>query len=265
VATQILAATRVTIVRRLFLIAALLIATAASAQHQAAATTRVPFIGNSYTYYNEMPWLFEQIAKSRGMELRTNMSIEGGATLKRLWDEGRAPEAIRQARFDYVVIQPQSSEIVRMPDETRTYARMFIKSIRETGAQPIFFAPWPPAQFASSQVQFRTAYRTLASALHVRLAPVDASWQAVKWGGAELYSADGSHPNLNGSYLAACVFFAMIFDQDPTGATHTFAGPFDTSEEHHAALARERISDTTALALQRAAWDAVRKEPLAKR
>ncbi len=139
------------------------------------------------------------------------------------------------------------------------YAKKFVDLIRETGAQPILFAPWPPGQFASSQQRFRIAYRRLASAVRVRLAPVDAAWQAASWDGAQLYSADNTHPNLAGSYLAACVFFAMILDREPAGATHTFDLPSDTPGT------REPISDDAALALQRAAWDAVRKEPLAKR
>jgi hypothetical protein len=250
--------------KRLFLIAVLLLAAAGPAQEPPAKAIRVLFIGNSYTYYNEMPWLLAQIAKSKRIDLRCDMFIEGGATLKRLWEAG-AREAISQAHFDYVVLQPQSSEILRTPDETRIYAGTFVTTIRHAGAQPILFAPWAPGQFASSQMRFHTAYRALASAVRVRIAPVDTAWQTASRGRLDLYNADGSHPNLAGSYLTACVLFAMIADQDPGGAAHSFAIPFDTNAEHRQALARERISDQTALVLQRAAWDAVRGEPLAKR
>ena len=32
-----------------------------------------------------------------------------------------------------------------------------------------------------------------------------------------LHDKDGSHPTLAGSYLAACVFFAVLFDETPVG------------------------------------------------
>ena len=31
-----------------------------------------------------------------------------------------------------------------------------------------------------------------------------------------LYSSDGSHPSIHGSYLAACVFYAVLFDESAT-------------------------------------------------
>jgi hypothetical protein len=33
----------------------------------------------------------------------------------------------------------------------------------------------------------------------------------------ELWQADGSHPSVAGTYLAACVFYALIFRQSPEG------------------------------------------------
>jgi PKD repeat protein len=33
-----------------------------------------------------------------------------------------------------------------------------------------------------------------------------------------LYNADGSHPSLHGSYLAACVFYASVYRKSPLGA-----------------------------------------------
>jgi hypothetical protein len=34
--------------------------------------------------------------------------------------------------------------------------------------------------------------------------------------GLKLYKNDGSHPAGPGAYLAACVFYATLFDADPT-------------------------------------------------
>jgi hypothetical protein len=37
----------------------------------------------------------------------------------------------------------------------------------------------------------------------------------------DLYSSDGSHPSLSGSYLAACVLYASITGDDPVGLSHS--------------------------------------------
>ena len=36
----------------------------------------------------------------------------------------------------------------------------------------------------------------------------------------DLWQADGSHPTEQGTYLAACVFYAVIFRQSPKGLTY---------------------------------------------
>ena len=36
-----------------------------------------------------------------------------------------------------------------------------------------------------------------------------------------LYSADGSHPSLEGTYLAACTFYASVYRKNSSGATYT--------------------------------------------
>ena len=33
--------------------------------------------------------------------------------------------------------------------------------------------------------------------------------------GKDLYKKDGSHPSAKGAYLAACVFYATIFEKSP--------------------------------------------------
>ena len=37
----------------------------------------------------------------------------------------------------------------------------------------------------------------------------------------ELWGEDGMHPSLEGSYLAACTAYAVIFQESPEGCTYT--------------------------------------------
>src|SRR5688572_31598139 len=98
---------------------------------------RVLFIGNSLTYFNEMPWLAEEVAKSLGVKpvLRTDFSGRSGSTLKQHFERSRTVRAIRQGKYAYVVLQPQSTEIVRTPAETFQYAKKLDEEIKRSGAK----------------------------------------------------------------------------------------------------------------------------------
>jgi hypothetical protein len=58
---------------------------------------------------------------------------------------------------------------------------------------------------------------TIANELKTQVAPVGYAWLTV-WlqdPQLDLWQADGSHPTEQGTYLAACVFYAVIFRQSP--------------------------------------------------
>jgi len=44
-----------------------------------------------------------------------------------------------------------------------------------------------------------------------------------------LWQDDGSHPNEQGTYLAACVFYAVIFQKSPEGLSFTAQVPSETA------------------------------------
>ncbi|HSP34402.1 MAG TPA: hypothetical protein VLU46_08810, partial [Thermoanaerobaculia bacterium] len=69
-------------------------------------------------------------------------------------------------------------------------------------------------------------------------APVAAAWQDAERERIPLF-ADGVHPNAAGTYLAACVFYSVFYNQPAIGAEH---GPVDAR---------------SAATIQRLAWSAV--------
>jgi hypothetical protein len=74
----------------------------------AKADLRVLFVGNSLTYWNEMPSVFEWVAESRGRRPRTRFSGGSGMSLRQHWEQGRAHKAIAEGPWDFVVLQAQS-------------------------------------------------------------------------------------------------------------------------------------------------------------
>ena len=239
--------------RGLFLFLLLFVSVSAGADD-----TRVLFIGNSLTYWNEMPWMLERVAESLGdRKLRAVFNGGSGMSLRQHWDRGRAVRAIREGNWDYVVLQAQSSEMLATPDETRRYARLLDGEIRKVRAKTIVFGTWVIEGSDTPQAELTKRYAALAKELDAELAPVGTAWDELRRAGIRMFDGSGVHPSLAGTYLSACVFWATIRDESPAGATHTFEVKFDIPEFYRRDLENERIDERTARAIQRAAWKAV--------
>ncbi len=224
----------------------------------AARPLRVLFIGNSYTYVNDLPWLTAQLASSarEARALETEMVAVGGATLESHWEGGRALEAIRKGRWDFVVLQEQGTRPVEQPEAMRRYARLFDAEIKRAGAQTVFYLTWARQGQEQVQVTRTEAYVSIAKELGAKVAPVGLVWQQVRRENPELklYSQDGVHPSPVGSYLAACVFYVTFYGKSPAGLSrHLFSTRFGTAEDG-ARVAAGSLGQSEAGIIQQAAW-----------
>ena len=77
---------------------------------QPSGATRILFIGNSYTYFNNLPEIFAKLAQAghRG-KIETRMVAPGGWRLKDHWEKGTARKSLNHERWDFVVLQDQST------------------------------------------------------------------------------------------------------------------------------------------------------------
>lgn len=234
---------------------------------------RVLFIGNSYTYFNNLPQMLTGLTKSAkpGRPLETEMLAIGGATLKRLWDDGRAVTAIKRGGWDYVVLQEQSTlgiapmvtgaAKIADPKVFHEYARLFDAEIKRAGARTIFYLTWARQNAPETQAQLTAAYQAIASELKATLAPVGLAWEAAlkKHPGLGLHSEDKSHPTPAGTYLAACVFYVTLYGQSPEGLASVITGQplewLDGSTKSAAPVELVRLDAPAAKQLQQIAWE----------
>src|SRR3989442_11351717 len=77
-------------------------------QSEASGCTRVLFIGNSYTYVNDLPAMFADLARSGGHRVEIGMVAEGGATLSDHAGSAATAAKLTAAKRDVVVLQEQS-------------------------------------------------------------------------------------------------------------------------------------------------------------
>lgn len=184
-------------------------------------TVRVLFIGNSFTNRNDLPGLVAKLAAAARAprDLLTDRVIANGRALKTHWERAEAAEAIRRERWDYVVLQEQSTLPLKNRRRMHESITLFDRQIREAGARTVLYMTWARLNAWELQDELADAYLSIGRYLGAIVVPVGMAWQRVLREHPEivLHDRDGSHPSFAGSYLAACVFVATLFEVDPVG------------------------------------------------
>ncbi|RYX89967.1 hypothetical protein EON78_07100, partial [bacterium] len=75
---------------------------------QAEEIKRILFIGNSYTYMNDLPKMFEKLSISAGHKVETGMLANGGWKLAQHIAAKETEDKLKSAKWNYVVVQEQS-------------------------------------------------------------------------------------------------------------------------------------------------------------
>ena len=205
-------------------------------------TLRVLFLGNSYTYYNDLPGMVAALAGSGNRPLVTGEHTIGGYTLAQHLADSTSRALIAQGIWNRVVLQEQSQipSIAFCRDSIMYPAARGLDSlIRAQGAHTAFFMTWgreyggtqtygghssPPFRdYFEMQDSLRTAYTAIAAELAAEQCPAGMGWRRARSLDSlvDLWESDNSHPTLTGSYLAACVFYAAFFNSSPVGLTYT--------------------------------------------
>jgi len=205
-------------------------------------TVNVLFIGNSYTYYNDMPTeIFAALGASAGLSLNVTAITNGGHTLEKYADPndtyGAKVEAALSGdtHYDYVILQEQSVRPA-LEDNAAFYAavRNLTERVRQKGATPILYATWGRESQSETLTTYgwtnesmtwrlAAAYQAIGEELGIEVAFAGLAFYDVYTSESDinLYNADLSHPSYAGSYLAAATLLAKIFGVDTTALTYT--------------------------------------------
>ena len=181
---------------------------------------RILMLGNSFTFFCDMP---RTLAQLLGAEVEHH--TRGGAHLaEQLNPEtemgARTLTALREQRWDYVVLQEYSTGPLVSPERFRQSVRALCALIRENGAVPVLYATWAfkkgGKKLADSGYGYDAMFRGLYEAYHaageengVPVADVGLGFSEAG-PEAELYASDDYHPSHQGARLAAETIAAVI-------------------------------------------------------
>ncbi|PBQ32353.1 hypothetical protein CNR22_11420 [Sphingobacteriaceae bacterium] len=200
-------------------------------------TTRILFIGNSFTFYNNMPAMVKALADSAKIKVITGMHAPGGVSVG---DTAQGTMAhmnnpalfslIRSKKWDVAVIQDNQGRFVRDSAVFSGASKVvqghlnIMDSLKANNncAKIVLFGGWawkngsPP--FGNTGIEciqrILVNYRVLNDTMKEIIAPIGEAWiKASKHlPSVNLWDFDDAHPSYAGSYLTASVIFSTIFD-----------------------------------------------------
>jgi hypothetical protein len=179
--------------------------------------SRVLFVGNSLTSAWGLPDLVATLAAAGGDTLEVAGVLAGGASLDDHLLLGTAERALREARWDVVVLQQGPTSTAEGGDQLEAAVRRFAPMVRAAGARPALYAVWPtPDRVAFWDVSAGNYARAAAAVDGVLLPAGDAMRRALARDPTlPLLDADGFHPAPEGSYLVAITIVAVLTGRDP--------------------------------------------------
>lgn len=201
------------------------------------ATVDVVFIGNSYTYYHDLPAMVRALgsADKPVRQVTTTMLAPGGFTLAQHWDAtGKdAPrDVLKDKRPDFVVLQEQSRMALDNPSQLQQSATKWSELLAKQKVTPVWYMTWARQAEPTAIERIADEYTKAAKTGGGRLAPVGRAWQeALREPGLQLHDADGSHPSPAGSYLAAIVLYATMTGSDVGTFPDKLVVPGDDGKE----------------------------------
>ncbi len=243
-------------------------------------TLRVLFLGNSYTSYNNLPQLVQSLSSSAGKTLIIESNMPGGYPISSHLNDTTTISKISQGNWDYVVIQEQSqipsidyyryNSMYPSLTDLKALVKQFNPCARiiaymtwgrrfggqqcdptNTNCSPVF------VDFNHMQDSLISAYSEISDILNIQCAPVGVTWQNILNDTTLiLHSNDNSHPNIDGSYVAALTIYSSIWKKPSSGIA------FNAGLTQSRALYYQQMSDKTTFNSQND-WNLKMNNPLA--
>jgi hypothetical protein len=223
--------------------------------------TRVLFVGNSFSFYNNgihnhLGSLIRSTGEWKKQQNRLRLSTLSGGYMKEQAVDLEYFLADPSQKWQAIVLQGHSSEPISS-NKNKAFilsTANSVKLIKAKGIQPILFMTWGYKNQLNMGKDLANVYTKLANKLDVLVVPVGLAFAIAEMQLSDLelfvpdvlgidsegqltYRKDWKHPSEAGTYLAACVFYATLNQRSPEGVIFT-----------------GELQKETALALQKLSW-----------
>ena len=232
-----------------------------TAAHAQQTPQRILFVGNSYFYYNNslhnhVKGLVDAAQPELGKKLDYKSATIGGAELQHHpieWLIESQNIGVAQP-FEWVILAGNSADAldVQSAQRFKQTVKRFDAIIRAHGARTALYMVHayvaPNAKAHPNNIrQIAQMYGSVAREIGATVLPVGLAFEESykRRPDLRLHSLqDGSHPSVYGTYLAACVVYAQIYQTSPIGNPYNMHGQVPSDIQSF---------------LQQVAWDTVRQ------
>jgi len=187
---------------------------------------RILLLGNSRTYFNDLPRLVRAVADSADdpQKFQITMHALGGASFKSHWENAATQKLLRE-EWDDVILQSESwaqvepatdADFQRYGEQLIALAKANSRNVRlviNWGYGPELYGDRDPSgmQRASYRGKIESSTRWLGNRSKARVIDVQNAWQSYSSRHPEIaLTSDGNHPTMAGSYLYALALYENL-------------------------------------------------------
>lgn len=209
----------------------------------AAPSQRVLFVGNSLTYYGNLPATFAALAKANGHDVQSEMIVKGGATLSQRLADGSVQQALVERRPAIVVLQERGGDLLcrRGTDaceQSRHAIAELSRAARAVNARVLVLGTYQRvAQVSIALVDAERAAAHHAGADYIEISEslrrVSTQLPDLPW-----YAADGMHPGSALTLLNALQLHRTFYGPPATAHLQVNAPIYSTDTGLEAQLRR---------------------------
>ncbi len=183
---------------------------------------KVLFLGNSHTFFNDMPQIFKNICAEKGKDVEVGMLAHPGVTYG--WHFKQFTDlrfALMWGGYDYIVMQQAAHSPCPAKEETLEDGGKIIDLARKMGVTPIQTMPWAEKRDPDHQKGMYDIYNTLSEQYGVKLTVAGNVFEDVfyNYPDIDMYFVDGEHASPYGSYTIALAAYAAIFGESVKGVS----------------------------------------------
>jgi len=189
------------------------------------------FIGNSFTFYWNLPLVVEEMANERNYDFDINQSTASSSSLMDHWYENgelKSKTLIETGRFDRVVLQDHSLNPLQNLSESHIYFTDFIELIKAKNGKPYIYTTWMYNGISKNNYDvvdpIRHALQPVADKTGAIMVPIDIAFRVFqqKHPNIPIFMSDNKHPSPVGIYLAACIYFKIFTGESPLGLSRRY-------------------------------------------
>lgn len=184
------------------------------AQNSAEKKTKILFVGNSFTYFWNMPQMVNAMAALEKLPIQVKQSTVGGSTLKQHYNKEKGTKTrdyLDNNNWDYVILQEFSTGSVYHQDDFKDYGAKLANLAKSKGAKPILYMTWAYKSNPLYQPIISKNYNELGKNLSIDVIPVGEIFMKARNLRPDLnFYFDDKHPSSDGSYLIALIFYKAL-------------------------------------------------------